>query len=89
MTAIQENLSGLILDLHDVYGSAFPRPQGMVVKFQVVHDNTTFKKAKAEIEALLTLHGIIPSDLQITPGPEVKGKFNRSVKFSISTDLLT
>lgn len=86
---LTENLSDLIIDLHDQYGSAFPRPQGMVVKFQVVHDNTTYKNAKAEIEALLTLHGIIPSDLQITPGPEVKTKFNRNVKFSVSTDLLT
>ncbi len=86
---LNENLAGLIIDLHDAYGSAFPRPSGMVVKFQVVHDNATFQKAKAEIEALLTLHGIIPSDLQITPGPEVKGKFNRCIKFSVSTDLLT
>ncbi len=89
MTTIEENLSDLIIDLHDQYGSAFPRPAGMVVKFQVVHDNATFQKAKAEIEALLTLHGIIPSSLEITPGPEVKGKFNRNVKFSVATDLLT
>lgn len=85
---LMEALPDLLIDLHDQYGGAFPRPSGMVINFSVIHENTTYKKAKAEIEALLTLHGIIPSGLTITPGPEVKEKWNRNIKFSIAKDLL-
>jgi len=81
-------LPDLLIDLHDQYGAAFPRPSGMAINFAVVHENVTYKKAKAEIEALLTLHGVIPSDLSITPGPEKPEKWNRSIKFSVSKDLL-
>lgn len=88
MTLTEARLPDLLIDLHDQYGAAFPRPAGMVVKFSVVHENVTYKKAKAEIEALLTLHGLMTSDLTITPGPEKPEKWNRSIKFSISKDLL-
>lgn len=88
MTLTEARLPDLLIDLHDQYGAVFPRPAGMVVKFSVVHENATFKKAKAEIEALLTLHGLMASDLSIVPGPEKPEKWNRNIKFSISKDLL-
>ena len=87
MTLI-EALPDLLIDLSDQYGHAFPKPSGMSIQFTVIHNNTTYKKAKAEIEALLTLHGIIPSNLSITPGPEVASKINRSIKISVAKDLL-
>lgn len=88
MTLDEARLPDLLIDLHDQYGAAFPKPAGLVVNFNVIHENTTYQKAKAEIEALLTLHGIIPSSLTITPGPEVKTKTNRSIKLSVAKDLL-
>ena len=81
-------LPDLLIDLADQYDNAFPRPGHLVVSFTVIHERTTFEKAKAEIEALLTLHGIIPHNLDITPGPEVKAKTNRSIKFSVAKDLV-
>ena len=89
MALVLENLADLILDLHEQYGSAFPKPSGMVVKFQVIHENTTYQEAKSALKALLTMHGLTPLDLVITPGPEVKKKWNRSLKFSVPTDLVT
>jgi hypothetical protein len=88
MTVIEARLPDLLIDLHDQYGAAFPRPEGLVVRFNVIHDNATYKQAKAEIEALLALHGVVPSELTITPGPEQPGKTNRSVKIAIAKDLL-
>ena len=88
MTLLEAKLAGLLLDLTDQYGSAFPRPAGLVINFQVVAESTTYQKAKANIEAMLTLHGIIPSKLSITPGPEIKGNFNRSIKVSVARDIL-
>jgi len=85
---LTEALPDLLIDLHDQYGGAFPRPQGMAIMFSVIHDDTTYQKAKAEIDALLALHGVIPSEMTITPGPEVKQKWNRNIKFSVAKDLL-
>lgn len=81
-------LPNLVIDLFDQYGSCHPRPSGDVLTFQVIHVNVTYQKAKAEIEAVLTLHGISAMNLHVTPGPEVKGKFNRSVKFAIAKNSL-
>jgi hypothetical protein len=88
MTLEEARLPDLLIDLHDQYGAAFPKPAGLVIKFNVIDDNTTYQKAKAEIEALLAVHGIIPSSLTITPGPEDKTKTNRSIKLEIAKDLL-
>jgi hypothetical protein len=81
-------LPNLVIDLFDQYGSCHPRPSGDVLTFQVIHENTTFPKAKAEIEALLTVHGITANSLSIAPGLEVNKKVNRSVKFSVAKNLL-
>lgn len=86
MTITEANLPDLLIDLYDQYGPAFPRPAGLVIRFQVIHKKTTYENAKKEIEALLTLHGVIPSNLTITPGPEVKVKINRSIKFEVAKD---
>ena len=88
MTLNEARLPDLLIDLHGQYGAAFPKPEGMVIRFNVIHENTTYKKAKAEIEALLTLHGVIPSELSITPGPEDPRKVNRSIKIAVAKDLL-
>jgi len=88
MTLTEARLPDLLIDLHDQYGMAFPKPEGLVVNFTVIAENTTYKKAKAEIEALLTLHGLIASTLTITPGLENPAKVNRSIKISIAKDLL-
>jgi hypothetical protein len=81
-------LTDLLLDLTDQYGNAFPRPAGLVLNFQVIAPNTTYAKAKKDIEALLTLYGLIPSNLTVMPGPEVSKPFNRSIRFGIAKDLL-
>lgn len=81
-------LTDLLLDLTDQYGSAFPRPAGLVLNFQVIAPNTTYIKAKKDIEALLTLYGLTPNNLTVMPGPEVSRPFNRSVRFAIAKDLL-
>ena len=86
---LTENLSNLVIDLHDMYGGAFPRPEGMVIRFNVVHEKDTYQKARAEINALLDLHGLIVSEMTITPGPEVKQKWNRDIKFAVAKSLLT
>lgn len=85
---LQEALPDFIIDLTSEYGSAFPRPAGPVINFQVIHNNTTYEQAKKEIEALLAVHGINPSGLTITPGPEVRRPFNRSIKIAVAKDLL-
>ena len=88
MTIAEARLPDLLIDLHDQYGGAFPRPDGLVIRFSVIHDNTTYKKAKAEIDALLALNGVVPSELTITPGPEIPGKVNRNIKIAVAKDLL-
>lgn len=88
MNVTEARLPDLVIDLFDQYGSSNARPTGEIINFQVIHANTTYLKAKAEIEALLTLHGLKASTLTITPGPEIKVKTNRSIKFSIAKGLL-
>lgn len=88
MTLVEARLPDLLIDLHDQYGGAFPRPQGLVIGFQLIHENVTYKKAKNEIDALLALHGVVPSSLTITPGPEMPAKINRTIKFTVARDLL-
>lgn len=87
MTVFEARLPDLLLDLADQYGNAFPKPQGMVIVFTLIRENVTYKAAKAEIEALLTLHGVIGT-ITIIPGPEVAGKVNRTIKLSVAKDLL-
>ena len=88
MTLAEARLPDLLIDLHDQYGAAYPQPKGLLIYFNVIHKKATYAKAKAEIDALLTLNGIIPSELTITPGPEVPEKINRSIKIGIAKDLL-
>lgn len=76
-----------MIDFHDQYGMAFPKPQGLAINFLLIRKNTTYSKAKAEIDALLALHGVVGS-VNITPGPEVTGRVNRTIKLSIAKDLL-
>ena len=87
---LESRLVDLILDLHGMYGVSNPRPSrgGTIVNFHVVHNSTTYQKAKSEIEALLLLHGVKPMQLAITPGPEQLGKVNRSITFSIGNGVL-
>ena len=80
----EAKLVDLILDLHTQYGGASPRPEGSLVHFSIVADKTTYRKALNEIEALLDLHGVTPINLSIEPGPEVKMRYNRNVKFSLA-----
>ena len=63
MTVTEARLPDLLIALHDQYGAAFPKPSGMVVKFHVIHENATYPQAKSEIEALLTLHGVVVSEI--------------------------
>lgn len=87
MTLLEARLPDLLIDLTDQYGMAFPKPQGMVIIFTLIREKVTYKTAKAEIEALMTLHGIIGT-VTITPGPEVMGKATRTIKLSVAKDLL-
>ena len=67
---------------------AFPKPSGMVITFTLIRENTTYKKAKAEIETILTLHGLTSTRMTITPGLENPGKVNRTIKLEVAKDLL-
>lgn len=87
MTLTEARLPDLLIDLHDQYGMSFPKPQGLAITFTLIDERTTYQKAKNEIDALLALHGVVGS-VNITPGPEVPGKVNRTVKLSIAKDLL-
>jgi len=87
MTVFEARLPDFVIDLHDQYGMAFPKPQGMVITFTLIRKNITYAKAKAEIEALLAIHGIVGS-VEIVPGAEVVGKVSRTIKLSIAKDLL-
>lgn len=88
MTLFESKLPDLLIDLHDQYGSAFPKPQGQMMVFEVIHESATWSRAKAEIEALLALHGISATRLEVKPGPEVKGKFNRRIHVEIPNRML-
>lgn len=89
MTALLEaKLIDLVLDLHDQYGGAAPKPEGSKVNFTVVAARTTYQKALADIEALLDIYGLHALDMSIEPGPEVIEKFNRRIKFSIARSTL-
>ena len=89
MTALLEaKLIDLVLDLHDQYGGAAPKPAGALVHFTVVANRTTYQKALAGIEALLDIYGLQATDMSIVPGPEVVEKYNRQIKFSIARSTL-
>ena len=80
----EAKLTDLVLDLHSTYGGASPRPNRSLINFTVVATNTTYTNAKNELEALLDIYGVLAIDLSITPGPEVKMKINRLIKFSVA-----
>ena len=88
MTLLESKLIDLVLDLHARYGGAQPRPNGNVIQFSVVDNDTTQPKAVADLEALLAEHGVRALYLNVTPGLELKQKFNRRLKFSISASAL-
>lgn len=88
MTLTEARLPDLLIDLHDQYGFASPKPRGMVVEFTVIHENTTYDNAVKSIDALLTLHGLAASSMSITPGPQGKKKWNFKVVFTVAKDLL-
>lgn len=58
-----------------------------MIRFILIRRNTTYSKAKAEIDALLALHGVA-GIISITPGKEVAGKANRAITLEIAKDLL-
>lgn len=87
MTLTEARLPDLLIDLHDQYGMAFPKPQGMVITFTLIPERVTYARAKADIDALLALHGVVGTAV-ITPGPEVVGKVNRTIRLSVAKDLL-
>ena len=87
MNLLEARLPELLIDLHDQYGMAFPKPQGMAITFTLIRKNTTYSKAKSEIDALLALHGVVGSAV-IAPGPDVVGRVNRTIKLSVAKDLL-
>lgn len=66
---------------------AFPKPKGTVITFTLILERVTYARAKADIDALLMLHEVAGT-VGITPGPEVKGKVNRTIQLSIAKDLL-
>lgn len=66
---------------------ANPKPQGDVIRFIIIRKNTTYSKAKSEIDALLAVHGVAGL-INVTPGPEVTGKANRVIELRIAKDLL-
>jgi len=82
MLLSESKLADLLIDLFDQYGGSNPRPfgSGDWVAFTVVANRSEYGKAKKGIEALLTLHGLTPHSLSITPGPEVVPKINRCIK---------
>jgi hypothetical protein len=86
MLLSESKLADLVIDLFDQYGGSNAKPfgNGMMVGFTVVANRTEYHKARKEIEALLTLHGLTTLDLCITPGPEVPQKTNRCIKFSLA-----
>jgi len=83
---LEAKLPDLLLDLADQYGNAFPRPGHAAVEFTVIHENVSFSHAKENIEALLTLHGVRASQIDITPGVEQRGKTNRRIRIVIPRD---
>ena len=80
----EAKLIDFVLDLHSQYDGADPRPKGSVIQFTIVHENTTYPVALKEIQALFTVYGLRPIQLSVEPGPQVKQKFNRCIKFTIS-----
>ena len=48
MTLLESKLIDLVLDLHARYGGAQPRPNGNVIQFSVVDNDTTQPKAVAD-----------------------------------------
>ena len=75
----EARLPDLLLDLADIYGNAFPRPKGNVLQFTLVDDNTTYETALEKITGILNNNGLTPLGLTVTPGPEQKKPFNRSI----------
>lgn len=79
----EDHLGDLVLDLHDYYGLAFPRPRGAVIEFKVVHVKSTMQEAENQIKSILSKHGVRPLDLKITPGRELAGKVTRTLTFAV------
>ena len=75
----EARLPDLLLDLADLYGNAFPRPKGSLIQFTVIDENTTYEKAAEKIKGVLNSNGLVPTSLTISPGPEQRKPFNRSV----------
>lgn len=88
MILTEAKLIDLVLNLHSQYGGAQPRPSGNVIQFSVVANNTTAQQAVNDLEALLMAYGVKALYLNVTPGAEVKQKFNRRIKFSIAATKL-
>lgn len=89
MKTLTESIADFVIDLFDQYGSgSSPRPSGGVIAFTVVHKNATYAKAKADIDALLAVHGLRAQSLTITPGPEEKSFINRAVSFTVAKSAL-
>ena len=77
-TLDEARLPDILLDLADIYGNAYPRPRGAIIQFTLVDENTTYEAAAAKIKDVLDRQGVRPT-VTITPGPEVKKPWNRTL----------
>ena len=86
LNLLEARLPDVMLDLHDVYGNVFPKPQGDVILFTVFDKNTTSEKAAAKVNALLAEHGVSAVQMVITPGPEEKKAKDRKITVALPKD---
>lgn len=85
---VAESIADFVVDLYDQYGGGNPRPSGGLINFTVIHKNASYAKARADIEALLAVHGLESRSLAISPGPEERAFVNRTIAIGIAKSAL-
>ena len=86
-TLLEAKLTNLMLALSDHYSSAIPRPQGEIIQFTMVDEDTSYQAATRKITQILTSEGCRSAQVTITPGPQIR-KSNRRVVVRIDRDFL-
>ena len=81
-------LPDVMIGLHDVYGTVFPKPEGEVILFTVVDLKTTYEKAAIKIQRILAQQKLQASSLTIKPGPEIKIPTNRKITITLAKNTL-
>lgn len=90
MTAVVLNeakLTNLMIALSDHYSSAIPRPQGKIIQFTMVDENTSYQSATKKITQILASEGCGTAQVSVTPGPEIR-RSNRRIVVRIDRDFL-